>query len=154
MHKSARNDPGISTIGAFVLIAIVAMLIFILVQYVGSAQHSGRFHAAVKQIALEGIRKSSEDIREEVLDRADELGIVVGREDVIVSWGPARQYLDIEVFYSVPVDLEVCRFEREFAFSHRRELSGAKKLMDQVERRVKGSYDTMLDRVQEATESK
>lgn len=150
MCESGRSNSGISAVGAVVLAAVVAILIFALVQFVGSAQRSGRFRTAVKGIALDGIRKSSGEIQEEVLGRADEIGIVLGREDVAVSWGPARQYLEIEVFYSVPVDLKLCRFERELGFSHRRELSGAKKLMDQVERDVKQSYEKMMDRAREA----
>lgn len=154
MPRIFRGESGLSAIGAIILIVVAGTFILVAVALTGSSQRSGKFRAAVKHTALDGIRKSSEEIRHEILIRADDSGVLVDEEDISITWGPHRHYLEIAVQYTVPINLGIYAYDREYAFIHRRELSGVGKIIDRVGRDVRGSYDKMLDRVQKTTEDR
>jgi hypothetical protein len=67
-------------------------------------------------------RKTSEDVRREVVEKADELGIDIGPKDVhITKRGPA---FELEVDYDWPVNLQVYQHVLTFNVSESGEMFG------------------------------
>src|SRR3954463_3237567 len=90
-----------------VFLILLAIGVFAGVQYARAFFTKYQFDDAVRQSVKYAAsnRKTSEDVRREVVDKADELGIDIGPRDVhITKRGPA---FELELEYPWTVDLKV-----------------------------------------------
>lgn len=111
---------------------------------------SGRFKTAVNTIATDGFAKSNQQIREEIIDQAEEIGVVLDDDNILINWGPSRETLEIKLDYSFPVDLFLYQYNRQFSYSYTRKLSYPKKMIDRTEQKLKGSYNKMVEKARDA----
>jgi hypothetical protein len=107
-----------------VFLLLVGVGVFVGVQYGRAYFTKFQFDDAVRQsvkYAATG-RKGPEDVRREVLSKAEELGLDIGKKDIhITKRGPAFQ-LDIE--YEWPVNLQVYQHTLTFTISENGEMFG------------------------------
>ena len=104
---------GLTTRRAFYLL-VIAAAIFVGTQYAPPVFYSFQFSDFVRQqVKFAGVgRKSTDDVRREVLDKAKEFNIPITASDIhITRRGPAFT-LDLE--YSWPIDLRVYKHELKF----------------------------------------
>jgi hypothetical protein len=95
-------------------ILIIAAVIFVGAQYALPVFYSFQFNDFVRQqVKFAGVgRKTTDDVRREVLDKAKEFSIPITSRDIhITRRGPAFT-LDLE--YSWPIDLRVYKHDLKF----------------------------------------
>jgi hypothetical protein len=95
-------------------IVLVLVVIYVGTQYIPPVFYAFQFSDFVRQqVKFAGVaRKSTDDVRREVLDKARELKIPITSRDIhITRRGPAFT-LDLE--YSWPIDLRVYKHELKF----------------------------------------
>ncbi len=146
------KENGSALIGIIIFVAVAAAIIFVVVQMVGSSTQAGKFETAVGNITLEGMNKSDAQLEKEIADQAAANGVNLSDDIIKIAWGPNREYLEVSIDYSIPVNLGIYQFDRVYNYYTKRELSFPKKILNQVERSVRGSYDTMVDRARKATQ--
>jgi len=146
------KENGSALIGIIIFVAVAAAIIFVVVQMVGSSTQAGKFETAVGNITLEGMNKSDAQLEKEIADQAAANGVSLSNDNIKIAWGPNREYLEVSIDYSIPVNLGIYQFDRVYNYYTKRELSFPKKILNQVERSVRGSYDTMVDRARKATQ--
>ncbi len=96
---------------------VVAVLVFLGVQYVPIYFNAFQFNNSVRQeVKFAGsARKTVESVREALLSRAREFKVPVTEEDIKVSRdGP---FFIVNINYSVPVNLRVYQHEIQFSSS-------------------------------------
>lgn len=146
------KEKGSALTGIVIFVAVAAAIIFVVVQMVGSSTQAGKFETAVGDITLEGMNKSDAQLGKEISGEAEANGVNLNDDSIKIAWGPNRNYLEITIDYVIPVNLAVYQFDRVFNYYTKRELSYPKQILNQVERSVQGSYDTMVDRARKATQ--
>ena len=150
MRKIMRSQAGFSLGGVIVFILLVAGGIYLVIQLIRPSQASGKFKTAIDGIALSGMNKTDGQIRRDIIGSAGEIGVFLDEDDILITWGPGREFLEITVEYSAPLDLWFFHHDRQFNYLARRELSRPKQIMNQVERSVGGSYNKMVERARQA----
>jgi len=101
---------------------------------------------------VDSFSKKDQEIQEEILTRAKELGIVMDAEDISIHWGPRQESLEINLAYSLPVDLGFYNYDRQFNYTLQKKLSYPQKRINQTDQRLQGSYNKMLDKARKAEE--
>jgi hypothetical protein len=101
---------------------------------------------------VDSFSKKDQDIQEEILARAKELGVVMDEEDVSINWGPRQESLEIKLAYSLPVDLGFYTYNRQFNYTLQKKLSYPQKRINQTNQKLQGSYNKMLDKARKAEE--
>lgn len=146
------KEKGAAHLGIIIFIAVAAAIIFIVVQMIRPTTKAGIFETGVEGITLEGMNKSDAQLQKEILEKAAANGVNLNDENIKIAWGPNRDYLEVTIDYSIPIDLVVHKFDRLFNYYTKREISYPKNLLNQVERSVKGSSNTMVERARKATQ--
>ena len=106
--------------GLFLLVAGV----FVAVQYGAVYLTKYQFDDAVRQTVkyAASTRKGTEDVRREVVDKAEELGLDIGPKDIhITKRGPA---FTLELTYTTTVNLRVYQHVLTFDVSEQGEMFG------------------------------
>ena len=114
---------GITLKRLFTLFFLVAV-VFAAVQYGGAYLTRYQFDDAVRQSVkyAASTRKGPEDVRREVLEKAEELGIDLGPKDIhITKRGPA---FTLELEYTTIVNLRVYEQALTFEISEQGEMFG------------------------------
>ncbi len=114
---------GISLKKLVTLLLFIAV-IFVAVQYSGAYLTRYQFADAVRQSVkyAASTRKGTEDVRREVVDKAQELGIDIGPKDIyITKRGPS---FTLEFQYTAIVDLRVYQHPLTFDISEQGEMFG------------------------------
>ena len=150
-HK-LKEESGFSIKGFIVFILFVALVTFLTIHMIRPSYCSGRFKTAVNTIATDGFAKSNQQIREEIFDQAQEIGVVLDDEGISISRGANRETLELKLDYSFPVDFVFYQYNRQFSYSLTKKLSYPKKKIDQVERKMKGNYNKMVEKARKAEE--
>lgn len=135
-----------------IFILFVAGLTFLTIHLIRPSYCSGRFKTAINGIAVDSFSKKDQDIQEEILARAKELGVVMDEEDVSINWGPKQESLEIKLAYSLPVDLGFYTYNRQFNYTLQKKLSYPQKRINQTNQKMQGSYNKMLDKARKAEE--
>ena len=107
-----------------IIFLFLAVGLFVAVQYGRAFFTRFQFNDAIRQSVkyASSSRKGPDDVRREVLNKAEELGIDIGPRDVhITKRGPAFQ---LEVEYEWPVNLQVYRQILTFKISEDGEMFG------------------------------
>ena len=107
----------------FTIVVLVAG-VFVLVQYASVYLTKWQFDDAVRQSVKYAAtsRKSTEDVRREVVDKAEELGIEIGPKDIhITKRGPA---FTLELEYTSTVNLRLYQHLMTFDISEQGESFG------------------------------
>jgi len=146
------KEKGSALVGIVIFVAVAAAIIFVVVQMLRPTTQAGKFETAVGDIALEGMNKSDAQLQKEIADQAVANDVNLSDDKIKIAWGPNRDYLEITIDYSIPINLGIYKFDRLFNYYTKRELSFPKKIFNQVDRNVRGSYDTMVDRARKATQ--
>jgi len=146
------KEKGSALVGIVIVIAVAAAIIFVVVQMIRPTTQAGIFETGMEGITLEGMNKSDAQLQKEIADKAAANGINLSDDNIKIAWGPNREYLEVTIDYSIPINLGVYKFDRLFNYYTKRELSFPKKILNQVDRNVRGSYDTMVDRARKATQ--
>jgi hypothetical protein len=116
IHRSPSGERGGSKLNFLLTIAFLGVMIFIAVKLVPVYFANYQFQDSIEtesRFALTGYpKKSTDDIRDDVFKKAQDLGIPTKEEDirVLVTNGS----VDLGVDYSVPIDLLVYQFTLEF----------------------------------------
>jgi predicted membrane protein len=107
---------GGSKLNTLITLAILGSLAFVAVKIVPIYVNNYQFQDSIEsesRFALAGYpKKSSDDIRDDVFKKVQELGIPVKEDDIQVVVNNTD--VDIDVSYSVPVNLEVYQFTLQF----------------------------------------
>jgi hypothetical protein len=114
---------GISPKKLLMLLLLVAG-IFVAVQYGNAYLTKYQFDDAVRQTVkyAGSTRKGTEDVRREVVEKADELGLDIGPKDIhITKRGPA---FTLELTYTTTVNLRVYQHVLTFDISEQGEMFG------------------------------
>ena len=114
---------GISPKKLFMFLVFVA-LVFVAVQYGDAYLTRYQFGDSVRQTVkyAASTRKGTEDIRREVVEKAEELGIDIGPKDIhITKRGPA---FTLELEYTSTVNLRVTQHVLTFHVSEQGETFG------------------------------
>ncbi|MDD5224014.1 MAG: hypothetical protein PHE84_08475 [bacterium] len=146
------KENGSALLGIAIFIAVAAVIVFVVIQMVRPTTKAGIFETGVEGITLEGMNKSDEQLQKEITAQATANGINLSDENIKIAWGPNRESLEITIDYSIPINLVAYKFDRMFNYYTKRELTFPKKILNQVDRSVHGSYDTMIDRARKATQ--
>ena len=114
---------GISLKKLFTLLFLIAG-VFVAVQYAGAYLTRYQFQDSVRQSVkyAASTRKKTEDVRREVVEKAQELGIDIGPKDIhITKRGPA---FTLQFEYTWPVNLRVTQHVLTFNISEQGEMFG------------------------------
>jgi hypothetical protein len=112
------------TLKKLLVLVLFVAAIFAGVQYGQAYLTKYEFNDAVRQSVKYAAtsRKGPEDVRREVVEKAEELGIDIGPEDIHISKrGPA---FSLEFEYDWPVNLRVYRHVLKFEISEQGEMFG------------------------------
>jgi hypothetical protein len=107
---------GGSKLNTLITIVIVGALVFIAVKIVPVYLSNYELQDSIEsesRFALAGYpKKSADDIRDDVFKKAQDLGIPAKAEDIQVT--VSNEDVDIDLNYSVPIDLAVYQFNLQF----------------------------------------
>src|SRR5262245_45994600 len=106
------------------MLALLVAGVFVLVQYGAAFLTKYQFDDAVRQTVkyAASTRKGPDDVRREVLDKAEELGSELGPKDIhITKRGPA---FTLEFTYTTTVNLRVYQHVLTFDVSEQGEIFG------------------------------
>jgi len=106
------------------MLLLLAAGIFVAVQYGNAYLTKYQFDDAVRQTVkyAASTRKGTEDVRREVVDKAEELGLDIGPKDIhITKRGPA---FTLELTYTTTVNLRVYQHVLTFDISEQGEMFG------------------------------
>ena len=108
---------------AYVL--VIALLVFLGVHYVPVYFNAWQFYDQSRQVVrFAGVgRQTVDDVRDEIMQLAEEWAVPVDREDVKVEITVTRDgpVFNVEIYYEVPVDLRVYQDVRSFEWEFRGE---------------------------------
>jgi len=102
MTRAARGSRGKANFGCVVWLAILALIGYALYKIVPVKVASSTFYDAMQEQASFGSIKSIPQIEFEILKRARELEIPVGKENLIIKRG--RESIVIEAHYEITID--------------------------------------------------
>ena len=148
-HK-IKEESGFTLKGFVFLILFIALATFLSTHLIRPSYCSGRFQTAIDSIATDGFAKSNKEIREEIVDQAEEIGVVLDDEDIFINRGFGSETLEIKLDYSFPVDLYLYQYNRRFSYTLTKKLSYPKKMIDRTEQKLKGSYNKMVEKARKA----
>ena len=116
VHTEQPGETGGSKLNLLFTLLILGCMVFAAVKIVPVYFANYQFQDSMNtesRFALAGYpKKSTEDIRDDLYKKAQELGISVKREDirVVVDNGS----VDLSLDYSVPIDLSIYQFNLQF----------------------------------------
>jgi hypothetical protein len=112
--RNRNREQGGSKINTILTLLIVGFLVFTAFKIVPAYIANFQLQDALQTEARFAItsKKDTEQIREDVWKKVQELGIDTKRESIKVSYGDRS--VDITVDYTVPVDLKVYQFSLDF----------------------------------------
>jgi hypothetical protein len=117
LRKQTREQGGSKLNILFILLVLGAMIFTatkIVPVYFANYQFQDAIQAEAK-FALTGYpKKSLDDLREDIYNKARELDIPAKRDDIRIAVDTASGKVDIGLDYAVPIDLKVYQFTLEF----------------------------------------
>ncbi|MGA1842443.1 MAG: hypothetical protein ACMUIU_17640 [bacterium] len=150
LQNKIKEESGFTLKGFVLFILFVAFAAFLTIHLIRPSYCSGRFKTAINSIATDGFAKSNKEIREEIVDQAEEIGVVLDDEDILINGGLGSETLEIKLDYSFPVDLYLYQYNRQFSYTLTKKLSYPKKMIDRTEQKLKGSYNKMVEKARNA----
>lgn len=113
-----RSERGGSRLRFVVTLLFIAAVIFVAVEVIPPYFAYYQFQDAIKtevRFALTGYpKKTAEDIREDIYQKAQELAIPATKDAIQLNMDASNGQVDIGVDYSVPIDLKVYQFTLQF----------------------------------------
>src|ERR1700734_1504493 len=111
-----RGQQGGSRANLFVTLVVIGVMLFVAIKIVPVYFANYEFQDSLdseSRYALTGYpHRNEEDVRDDIMKKAQDLGIPAKREAIQVSLGNGR--VDISLNYSVPIDLIVYQWTPEF----------------------------------------
>ena len=115
-YAGTRRERGGAKLNLIITLAVMAAMVFGAVRVVPVYFANYQMQDALNsesRFALTGYpKRSEEDIRDDIMKKAQDLGIPAKREDIQVSLGNGK--VDISLDYSVPIDLVVYQWTPQF----------------------------------------
>ena len=115
-HPNRESERGGSKLNLILTLLVLGMMVFAGVKVVPVYFANYQFQDAIEsesRFALTGYpKKTTEDVRDDVFKKAQELGIPANRDAVRVALGNGT--VDIGLDYSVPIDLRFYQFTLQF----------------------------------------
>jgi hypothetical protein len=117
MRRSPKSGERGSAQGKLIVtLAVIAAMVLAAIRIVPVYFAEYQFQDALNtesRYALTGYpKRNEEDIRDDIMKKAQDLGIPAKRESIQVLLGPTR--VDISLDYSVPIDLVVYQWTPDF----------------------------------------
>jgi len=118
MNPKQKGERGAGKLNLIVTLVIVGGLIFAAVKVVPVFINNYEFQDALQseaKFALTGFpRKSPDDIRDDIYKKAQELGIPIGRDAILLNIDASDGQVDITVDYNVTFDLAIWQLPHDF----------------------------------------
>jgi hypothetical protein len=115
-NRRSLGQHGGSKLNLMITLAVMAAMVFGAIKIVPVYFANYQFQDALdseSRFALTGYpKRNEEDIRDDIMKKAQDLGIPAKREAIQVSLGNGK--VDISLDYSVPIDLVVYQWTPEF----------------------------------------
>jgi hypothetical protein len=115
-HARTARERGGSKLNLIITLAVMAAMVLAAIRIVPVYFANYQFQDALNsesRFALTGYpKRTEEDVRDDIMKKAQELGIPAKREDIQVSLGNGK--VDISLDYSVPIDLVVYQWTPQF----------------------------------------
>jgi hypothetical protein len=118
IRAKQSTERGGSRLRLVVTLLFIAAMIFVAVEVIPPYFAYYQFQDAIRtevRFALTGYpKKSAEDIRDDIYQKAQELDIPATKDAIQLNMDTANGRVDIGVDYSVPINLKVYQFTLQF----------------------------------------
>jgi hypothetical protein len=150
MHHFQKQK-GFSTVGFLLTVLVPVTGWVVYTHYMRPSFQADRYVTSVNSLLVNAFTKPDEMLRNEITAAAGPIGIIVRPEAVALNRAPGGEYLDIDIAYAYPVNLLVRSYHRDFRYTHRRDFTFEKKIIDSTQGRLRDNSESVVDRARDVT---